>query len=356
MRVLVFGAGAGGAATAVELSLAGHEVVLFGRSAATVAPFLTTGIVYDGVIGDGVAHPALVTDNLEEALRNAEVAVVVLPTPAHRWAASVLAAAGWGSERPIILNPGHTGGAMAFTEAMRSSGLQPPPIAEFSTLLYVVRKSAPGRVVITGRAKSIRVAALPGEGHAVEVACELFPGLTVMSDVLATSLTNVNMVLHPPGAILTAAWVEATGGDFTFYGDAMTPGVARVIAGLDAERLQVARIFGHDLPNLVSEMKLIGTVEMEAPDDDIAAAVSGGEANRRIKAPNDHSHRYYTEDFSHGLTPFMAFAGVAGVDIPIATALSGLGRVLAPVDEARDSISMGIAGLDLPGLMSLVRG
>ena len=50
-----------------------------------------------------------------------------------------------------------------------------------------------------------------------------------MPDVLACDLANVNMVLHVPGAVLGAAWVEATRGDFTFYVQGMTPGVARVM-------------------------------------------------------------------------------------------------------------------------------
>ena len=84
-------------------------------------------------------------------------------------------------------------------------------------------------------------------------------------DVLACDLANVNMVLHAPGAVLAAAWVEATRGDFTFYVQGMTPGVARVMRALDDERRAVARAFGHDLPSLDAEMQAIGTVEQSSP-------------------------------------------------------------------------------------------
>src|ERR1700744_3850763 len=105
------------------------------------------------------------------------------------------------------------------------------------------------------------------------------------------------MVLHPPGAIMAAAWVEATGGDFTFYVDAMTPGVARVMKQLDDERLAVARAFGHELPNLIEEMKLLGTVEANVTDNsDFVGAIAGGEANKRIKGPDSLEYRYYKED------------------------------------------------------------
>ena len=93
----------------------------------------------------------------------------------------------------------------------------------------------------------------------------------------------------------------------------MTPGVARVMRALDDERRAVARAFGHDLPSLVAEMQAIGTVEPSVRDlDDLAAAIASGEANRRIKAPDSLAHRYYREDFGHGLLPFTALAAIAG--------------------------------------------
>lgn len=106
-------------------------------------------------------------------------------------------------------------------------------------------------------------------------------------DVLNSSLANLNMVLHAPGTILGAAWIEATRGDFTFYVQGMTPGVVRVMQALDAERLAVARAFGHELPALGAEMQRYGTVEASVTDTtDLVSAISGGKANQRIKAPD----------------------------------------------------------------------
>ena len=57
--VAVIGAGAGGAAGIVELSLAGHEVRWWNRNQATIAPFRDAGGVrYEGVLGEGFAVPA----------------------------------------------------------------------------------------------------------------------------------------------------------------------------------------------------------------------------------------------------------------------------------------------------------
>jgi opine dehydrogenase len=358
-KIAVLGGGAGGAAAVAELIAAGHEVRFWSRSAQTLAPFEAMGgVAYEGILGEGLARPRLMTTDLAAAVDAVDVVLICLPTFAHRSLARALA--GVGSRAPVVLNPGHTGGALEFREAFRSAGAAPPPIAEFATLTYVARKYAPGRVTVTGSAKTIRLAALPGGKAAADAALMLFRAARIAPDVLACDLANVNMVLHAPGAVLGAAWVEATRGDFTFYVQGMTAGVARVMRELDDERRSVARAFGHDLPSVIEEMQAIGTVDGSIRDtDDFASAIASGEANRRIKAPDSLQHRYYREDFGHGLLPFTVLAGIAGVEVPVAASLLRIGQSLVGFDFASDGRTaerMGIAGLDRNGLMKLVGG
>jgi opine dehydrogenase len=234
-----------------------------------------------------------------------------------------------------------------------------PPVVEFSTLTYVARKYRPDGVTISGRAKQFKAAALNGGAEVLEVAAALYPGMNPVGDVIASDLSNVNVVLHPPGAMLAAAWVEATGGDFTFYVEAMTPGVARVMHKLDDERRAVGRAFGHELPNLIEEMKLIGTVEDDVADtDDFRAAIAGGEANRRIKGPDSLEYRYYKEDFGYGLLPLLELAKIAAVETPVASALYSLAEIAVGSDYrkgGRTADAMGIAGLSRDELIRKVR-
>jgi opine dehydrogenase len=355
--VAVLGGGAGGAAAVAELVTAGHHVSFWSRSPQTLASFQEqSAVAYYGVLGRGVARPKLITSDLDAALRGAEVVLVCLPTFAHFEMARQLAMTD--VRIPVILNPGHTGGALEFRHGFRMVGAEPPPVAEFSTLTYVARKYAPGCVTITGVAKSVRLGALPGGEAAVEAAEALFRSARRAPDVLACDLANVNMVLHVPGAVLGAAWVEATRGDFTFYVEGMTPGVARLMRALDDERREVARAFGHDLPPIAAEMQAIGTVEASARDlDDVAGAIASGEANRFIKAPSSLDHRYYREDFGYGLLPFTEFAAIAEVEVPVAKSLLRIGETLLGIDlaaQGRTAERMGIAGLDRNELMELV--
>jgi opine dehydrogenase len=357
MRVAVLGAGAGGAAAVVELSAAGHQVAFWGRSPSTLAPFQTrAGVAFDGVFGTGLAKPDIITDDIAAALSGAEAVLVCLPTTAHDDLAHHIADVG--ATAPVILNPGHTGGALEFAQVFRTLQKPAPPIAEFNTLSYVARKYSPDSVTVTGAARFLRLGWLPGGAAAADAAQALFPSAQRMRDVLACDLANLNMVLHVPGAVLGAAWVEATGGNFTFYVEGMTPGVVRVMRALDDERRLVARAFGHDLPSVTADMQKVGTVEASADIDDFAAAISSGEANKKIKAPNALSHRYYLEDFGHGLLPFVALAACSGVAVPVASSLLRIGQTLIGDDflkRGRTAVRMGIEGLDRDGLLKRVR-
>jgi opine dehydrogenase len=357
--VAVLGAGAGGAAAVVELTLKGHQVRLWNRRAETLKPFEDAkGIHYEGVLGDGHAPPALITDDLAAAIQGAEVVAICLPSLAHETVARALAAIE--PLPPIVLNPGQTGGALHFRAVFHGEGALLPPLAELSTLTYVARRPSAERVRITGVAKRVWLASLAGGDEAMMWARRLWPASRPAADVLATDLANVNLVLHPPGAVLAAAWVEATGGDFRFYVDAMTPGVARVVEALDRERLSVAAAFGHSMPPLIEEMAAIGTVDAgETEQGDIAAAIASGEANRAIRAPESLRHRYYREDFGYALLPFVELGRIAGVETPIASSLLHIGDAMSDESIVASGLTaerLAIAKLDRPQLLRLVRG
>ena len=107
-------------------------------------------------------------------------------------------------------------------------------------------------------------------------------------------------------------------------------------------------------------MKLIGTVEADIADiDDFRSAIAAGEANRQIKAPDSLAHRYYREDFGHGLLPFVALASIADIPVPLAVSLLTLAEALTGIDYrsvGRTAEAMGIAGMDKDRLFSHVRG
>jgi opine dehydrogenase len=353
--VAVLGAGGGGCAATVDLSLAGHRVHLWNRGTDAIAR-VHDGLHYTGVLGEGTITPLRITTDLDHAIAGAEVAVICLPALAHEALLAELARLRSGL--PLVLNPGHTGGALHARAQFMSQRGTVPPIAELSTLTYVARKLEPNHVAIYGKAGRVRTACLPGGIDALDLTIALFPAAAPVGDVLATGLANVNLVLHPPGAVLGAAWVEATDGDFTFYVDGMTPGVARTVAALDDERLAVADAFGHALPPLAEEMAALGTIGPgQRSGADIRTLIRTSTANAKIKAPESFRHRYYQEDFAYGLVPFITLARLANVPVPIAQALLRLGMVMTGDQFDQTGLTaerLDIVGLDRSQLLRLV--
>ncbi|MGH3192265.1 MAG: 2-dehydropantoate 2-reductase N-terminal domain-containing protein, partial [Streptosporangiaceae bacterium] len=171
MRVAVLGAGAGGLSCAVELTQRGRRVRLWNRNPATVQPFGSGVIGYTGVLGEGSVAVDAVTVDLAEALAGADVAMVCLPALGHDAVFAGLAELGCAI--PVLLNPGHTGGALHLRQVFAAHGVPLPPVAELSTLTYVARRRG-DLVRITGRAGRVRCGALPGGEAAAAAAAALF--------------------------------------------------------------------------------------------------------------------------------------------------------------------------------------
>jgi len=358
MIVAILGAGNGGASAVVDLGQRGFETRLWNRSNETLAPFRQArGIKHTGIFGEGIAQPALMTNDLAEAIKGSDIILVCLPTLAHAEIAESLAKLNFNTI-PVVLNPGHTGGALEFVATFNRHKVPSPPVAELSTLTYVARKSKLDTVWTTGAAKHVWVAALPGGESALAAARQLYPNAELAKDVIASGLANVNMVLHPPGAILGASWVESRGGNFTFYAEGLPDGVGRIMAALDDERLAVANAFGHEMPDLFAEMQSIGTIEGNADiTEGLAVAIRAGDANSKIMAPDSLMHRYYQEDFWYGIKPFLAFSEIAQVHVPVARSLMHLAELLIGdfvKTDGRSTVAMGIEDLNKDELVELV--
>jgi len=320
--IAIIGGGNGGFAAAAHAEALGYRPQLYNRSEGTIAAVREQGgIAYSGAFGEGFAPVPVVTTDLEQALSGADLIVVCLPAIAFSGVAEQLAPLLDG-ETPVLLNPGSTGGALAVRRELRDAGADVPPIAETNTLTYICRKRDDDHVHVSSVVENVRCAPLPADADGVvDSFGELFD-LQPVSNVLHTSLSNVNAVLHPPGVVLSTAWIEHTGGDFRFYYDGATPAVARVMAELDDERLAVAREWGLDVDRFPELFADIGsTSEAAGESGSFLRVLRESEPNKSIRAPSSIDHRYYDEDFPYGLVPMGELGRTAGVETPLIDSL-----------------------------------
>jgi opine dehydrogenase len=361
--VAVLGAGNGGCAAAADLASRGLEVRLFNRTRPRLEPLIQRGgLDRQGATGEGFVELALITDDLEAAVRGADLTMLTVPVSALPFFAERL-----GSLLPadgaVFLNPGQMGGGLFLAhEIHRRAGRTDVRTCEVSTLSYACRMSGPASVNIMQVVKALPFAAFPGR-HQAELLARLhplYPNLVEAGDVLETGFMDINAVEHPPQIICNAGWVEHTGGDYLFYYEGTTPSVGRVIDALDGERLAIAAAAGIRAAPFVEVFRSMGyTTDAAAKLGTAYAALQDSAPNRWVKGPSSLDHRYLHEDVGWGLVPWSEMGRALRVPTPVMDALITLGSTLSGRDYRAEGLTLerlGLAGRRPGDLAAYLRG
>lgn len=359
VRVSILGAGNGGCATAAHLALRGVGATLFDLPAfeGALAPLREAGTLrVTGVLGDTTVPAPRVTSDVGEAVADADVLVVAVPAFAQeRFALEVAGHVTRG--QVVVLTPGATGGALAFAAALRAAGAPDGVIvAETLSLPYACRKAAPDHVHVAGVKHGLPVAAFPAREtpRAMAALGAVFPGMLVpAAHVLETGLNNPNAMAHPVPLLLNAGWVETTGGAFRFYADGISPSVARAMEALDADRMAVVAALGLPAVEAIEwDRRLYGLTGATVYELNQRSWV-----HRDIRAPDSVRTRYLTEDVPFGLVPIASIGRELGVPTPVIDLFVDLACTLLGEDlraGARTAATLGLAGLDAPGMLDYV--
>jgi len=355
--IAVLGAGHGGCAAAADLTLRGYEVRLTSRRRETLAPLLERGgIELAGAAGEGFARVARITPDLTDAVTDADLLLVTVPTTAHGYYAAALAPC-LAPQQIVMLNPGHTCGGLHFAAELRRQGVAwPARVCEAFTLTYGCRKTGPAAVKVMSVTTNLLFSAFPGRQRDELLAeCrQAYPNLVPADNVLHGGFLNINAIEHPPQALLNVGWLEHTQGDYLFYYEGTTPGVGRAIDALEAERRAVAAALGIRTVDFYEIFWRAGyTTEAAAQTRSAYRCLQESAPNRWVKGPKSLDHRYIHEDVGYGLVPMAAFGRLAGVPTPVMDALIELASVVNGLDYRREGLTlarMGLEGVALPEL------
>lgn len=361
--VAVLGAGNGGCAIAADLTLRGFEVRLYNRSPGRISPIREQGgLTVTGVLGQHFLALDLVTNNLEQAVGGADVIVISVPITGLEHYASVLPPL-LESDQLVMLDPGHMGGGLFFAhEARRVAGIEVHNLCETATLTHICRMEGPARIGIFSLSTELLFAALPADqtDRLYRPLQKLFPNIVKASNVLHTGLQDLNAVEHPPQALCNVGWLESTKGDYYFYSEGTTPGVARVIEAVDRERMALADRLNVPTSSFVDAFHAFGlTTDSAAQTGRVYEAMQASEPNRYIKGPSSLDHRYIHEDVGWGLVPWIHLADLVDEPVPTMRALTVIASEINEIDYLNEGLTkerMGIADLDLPGLHAYVNG
>lgn len=354
-RFAVIGAGNGGLAIAGYLASCGYAVNLYNRSFDKIKELKDSReVTLQGAI-QGKGFLNIVTDNIERAVEDANVIMVVVPASAHRAVAKNVAPY-LKDGQIIILNPGRTGGALEFRNTIRETGVKAGvTVAEAQTLLYACRRVDGCTVNIFSVKEKVALAAIPATrtGKVIKIISKAFPQFVAARNVLETSFNNIGAIFHPAPTLLNSGRIETTGGDFQYYLEGISPTVARILEEMDRERVKVAQRLG---VKAISAVKWLEQ-SYKAIDNSLYGAIQKTGAYKGIKAPSTVDNRYIFEDVPAGLVPISSIGKMLGIPTPTIDSIIQLASVAQNKDYwklGRTVETLGLAGKTVKEIIRMV--
>jgi len=340
----IIGAGNGGQAVSGYLALNGYKVNLYNRSLERIMEIKQSGYIDLMGVYEGRGFLNIVTNNLERAIKNVDVIMVVLPASAHKFIANKIAPLVT-SDQYIVLNPGRTGGALEFKNIIaKHNPIKDICIVEAQTLLYACRSISNGQVKIFGKKNEVRVSALPAvrTNEFLSIINDTFPEFTASRSVLETSFNNIGAMLHPIPTLLNCGRIENTFGNFQYYIDGVTPSISKIIEQADIERMLIARRLRVNTISLIDWLQYT----YGASGETLCEALNNTKGYHGIMAPTNINTRYIYEDVPQSLVPIADMGRHLGVNTPTISSIIQLTSILHNTDYYKYGRKITDMGLD----------
>ncbi len=330
-KVAILGGGNGAFAMASDLALQGFEVRMWSKYFDEFKEIEKTHTInVSGPLIQGEAKISMITDNMKEAIKDADL--ICSPIPAFTQmsvAESLLAHLEDG--QVIFLSPG-TFGSYLMSKHLRERGCKKDfAIGETGTLPYLTRKISPQESRIVVRACHLPTGIFPAKKtkEAIEKIRVVFPSVHPIENALSGALMNAGPVLHPPLIVLNTGPIENPS-PYDIHNEGTTPGIRKTISLLDEERIAVRKAFGFQPNHYPLEDYYDETRSNEWMYPRIAKKLLM--ESRLWHEKIDYQHRYVTEDIACGLAFLVSVADYVGVDIPIGRSLLTLAGAVTGTD------------------------
>ncbi len=360
MKIAVLGAGHGGQAMAADLTLMEHEVrfAAVPEHAGNLVVIKAFGGIYlEGSTSTGkepgFAKIHMITDNVADAVKGAEIVMVVAPAFAHESYMRELVKYGEPGQL-VVFNPGKFA-ALVFAKMLMDAGRYGELlIGETDNLIYATRMKGAGHSWIMGVKSELYYSAFPSidTARTLYVLLDIFPQFFPARNVFQTSVDDIGMSLHTVTTLMNASRIEQMGPYKNSHYD-ITPSLGRVILAVDNERLEVSKALRYETFDFLELYEMNYGVTGKSVHD----VIKNVSAYNVMSSPDSLHHRYITEEVPYGLVPIEAIARIAGIETPGTASIIQLANMANDVDyrrTGRSLESMGLAGLDIEGLIRYV--
>lgn len=351
MNIAIVGCGNAGCAHAAKLSKDGHQVRLLKTSHALHDCNFETIVKSRGIHlqdldgSDSFVPLALATRDPGPALKDAEIILVLVQTLYHEQVARLICPE-IKTAAMLLVIPGYLG-SLYFSRLL---GKRVRIIGEGESTAYDARIIAEGHVRILF--KNVRNALAFQDPTTIAEGLALASRLVdtyrySRANIVESALHNPNLIVHTVGAIMSAARIEFSGGEFWMYREGFTPAVWKVIRRLDAEKMAVLSALRCEPIPYLEACKFRNEEDLSV---DALAVFQSYARTGGPKGPDSINTRYIYEDVPMGLGLLSSMGRAFGVETPVCDALITLGGALLDRnfrDQARTLERLGVSREDL---------
>ena len=334
-RVTILGAGAGGCALAFHMSKAGYEVLLYQdkNHLSNVEEVMETREIkaiemhagYRSALS-GKTRIAHFSTNIKQACMHSDLLILVVPAFAQTDIFE--SALPYLTPNHIFLSLSGNFAVFDYLDCVRRNAAKinvdsavahvagtpvPCTLVESSIIPYACRKIKNNCIFIGAIKQFIFAGAFPPSktDTAFERLDDVFErSLSVRLErthLLATPFYNSNLILHPTIVMCNSGHIKCQNKGFHFYKDGVSPLVCKMFEMLDKELLVLGRSVGfNNLESFTSYYrryygdKTVNTTTL-------SAFFQGAHFLHFVKAPNDLSGRFISEDLQYVLMPMVRF-------------------------------------------------
>ena len=360
MKVTILGAGHGGQAMAADLKVSGHEVRFAAvpeHSSKLLIVKAFGGIFLEGLTSSGkepgFVELDMITTDVAEAIKGAEVIMVVVPAFAQRAYMDILVEYGEKGQ-VVVFNPGKFA-SLEFAKMMKDAGREGEmTIAETTTLLYAAKIFGAGHVRIKAVKNELYFATFPSikTGPTLWKLTDLFQQYVPAQNVLQASLDDIGMTLHPITTLMNSSRIEQMGPYRNSHYD-VTPSVGRVIESVDNERLELAKFLKLEALSFLETYDFIYGIKGKNAYEVLMSV----DAYKIQFSPDNLQHRYVSEEIPYSLVPTAEIAMLAGMKTPGMDSIIQLASMANGTDyrkTGRNLETLGLKDMSLEDLMRYV--
>lgn len=361
MKITIIGAGNSGCAHAFKFTEAGHQVSLIKTSYSlhekNFEKIQEQGGIWaiDNTNNNKKSFQKihLITRNIVEGLKNADIVVILTQSLQHEKIAKLIVPNLPSTVKIIFLIPGNLG-SLFFHKEIKNKNII---LAEGESTPFDARIVEPGIVNILYKNVRNAVAFLPVSRK--EEGMKYISQLTdtygyYRNNIVESALHNPNLVVHTIGVIMSANRIELMKGEFWMYKEAFTPSIWNLVEQLDNEKNDVIEKYKGEKISYLDACKFRNEKNLSVNSLSVFRSYA---EHGSPKGPENLNTRYLHEDVPIGLGTLSLLGRYANVSTPLTNSLITIASFLVKKNffkEARSLEDLGLNNISFIDFLNLI--